>query len=806
MQQSAPTSRQEPITLTLKRRVDNDQTRDQQYRNAHQSVKNILRKYPGIKLPKMPLKCHYGPYITLVSNEVTEWYKKLNYSDEKIKRLIRKASGKSSRETSKAIKKNLTSFSHPTITSDKTMQEENEQDLNCKKIKLSNSIAETAVAIPNNVCEESSNQMFSIPHDVNQQSTSTSSTVNKQQKHDHLNEGQRRKLTIRKKIRPITYNEDTFADFSTNTQYGTVAKKSTGSYRPSRVSDNSSNESASSGIAPSLHTTENQNISETINNVDVAKKNFVNSLALTPRLAGETNVTSDSLLISHINRSQTIYTCKVCDSPHYSLKDLKVHQKKTHTKCPFCYKKFRTLENRDIHVKHSCTLTNIPTILKEPKLCLQRVEEIEGIRNRYSNAFLMQNDDYESDASIIGVTDSLEPLVPAKNDREGNKLLSEPDPTVRQNLSASIVNHSASIESQDVIKTVSEPIAIQKSVEPENFLKAKVSDEHVNNTSDITLTSGETLEGNNKTMPSVIKPLVRADVICISDEEGDSLKVNNKDLKSLQAEQKIKLVNMDLVKNINTNDTDINVLRQIITEVNRQGLRREHNEFTSLQQNQIVDGENSKTKIFKNLRTHLHTFKIPVEIAFGEELRVQYKKVKQHSAKKIIDSWKSTNAIDLKTYVPETPIQVSNPKTTVSVNAPVNQYCGALLLNALIPTNAGNVYAVHNLPSTQTSLSNVKSYGKAKSQCQLSSNLTPSIEMPAILTTAKANSTGSKNNIVLSQHKGRTLQESTIPQYGPLPIIESVKTVEDLAVTSTAHIVMASGKPVIRVKNLSELS
>jgi hypothetical protein len=62
----------------------------------------------------------------------------------------------------------------------------------------------------------------------------------------------------------------------------------------------------------------------------------------------------DLSVVSVANKFYTLYTCKVCDSQHKSLKNLKRHERKTHTKCPFCRKRFRTSPIREKHILYSC--------------------------------------------------------------------------------------------------------------------------------------------------------------------------------------------------------------------------------------------------------------------------------------------------------------------------------------------------------------------------------------------------------------------------------------------------------------------
>lgn len=179
---------QKPIALHLKRRFN----KEHRYKNAHKSIRDILKNNPGIKLPKIPLQCHYNPYITLQATEVTEWYRKLGYSSEKISKLIKTLTNtpkifpedthwKPVRE-SKILGGNETEIF--------PLKESKEEHPNCKT-------DETRLA---------STQLNKAPHDILQDQFAAAFRIPIEQ-HQNTNEFPRRK-TIRKTTRPITYNED----------------------------------------------------------------------------------------------------------------------------------------------------------------------------------------------------------------------------------------------------------------------------------------------------------------------------------------------------------------------------------------------------------------------------------------------------------------------------------------------------------------------------------------------------------------------------------------------------------------------
>lgn len=61
------------------------------YKFAHPSVKEVVKKYPNIIVPKSCLKSHIAAYVTLVTQEVDDWFKERNFTKNQIAKLKREA-------------------------------------------------------------------------------------------------------------------------------------------------------------------------------------------------------------------------------------------------------------------------------------------------------------------------------------------------------------------------------------------------------------------------------------------------------------------------------------------------------------------------------------------------------------------------------------------------------------------------------------------------------------------------------------------------------------------------------------------
>ncbi|CAH1365179.1 unnamed protein product [Tenebrio molitor] len=320
--------------------------------------------------------------------------------------------------------------------------------------------------------------------------------------------------------------------------------------------------------------------------------------------SSESSNMPDLSLVSVANKFYTLYTCKVCDSQHNSLKDLKHHERKTHTKCPFCRKRFRTLAIREEHILYSCPKKSTRQPMKKLKILLVRVDQDQDIRQKYPGAF----DEEEDVPHVIEV------------EGPNEKSVVECDP--------------------DTAKAVRDM---------EKFLQFVEDLKEDNKQKD------ETASGSGDDAKSVQEG-AKEEVICISDEETDIAKSEPEG-----SQRKIKVVNTEFLQNTSPDGNDVNMLKRVLRST-----KWKMYESMRLNNNSIVDGGSNRVKIFKNLRKHLHCYKIPIEVKYNVSVLVEYKPAKASVPKKTKDLWHSMTPQQLKKPNERTP---DPPKEKPSTNA-----------------------------------------------------------------------------------------------------------------------------------------
>lgn len=95
---------------------------------------------------------------------------------------------------------------------------------------------------------------------------------------------------------------------------------------------------------------------------------------------------TNTLLLHSSKPSTQTHICQICNKVLYSEKELLRHNKQ-HMRCPYCKKKFSSLQKKNYHYEYEChikiMMNNLPTIP------LQRIDQNLDARLKYSDAFMI---------------------------------------------------------------------------------------------------------------------------------------------------------------------------------------------------------------------------------------------------------------------------------------------------------------------------------------------------------------------------------------------------------------------------------
>jgi hypothetical protein len=305
--------------------------------------------------------------------------------------------------------------------------------------------------------------------------------------------------------------------------------------------------------------------------------------------SSESSNMPDLSVVSVANKFYTLYTCKVCDSKHKSLKDLKQHERKTHTKCPFCRKRFTALAIRKKHIVYFCPKKNTRHTTKKLKILLVKVDQDHEIRQKYPGAF-----DEEEDAPHV---------IEVEGPSEKGVVECDPD-------------------TAKAVRDMKKFFLFTEDVKEDTKQK---KDETPSGSADDAKSDQES---------------AKEEVIFISFEETEVAK------SELEGSQRIiKVVNRECLQNFNPDDddNDVNMLKQVLRNA-----RLNVYESMGLNNNSIVDGGSNRVKIFKNLRKHLRQYRLPIELKYNDSVLVEYISAKAPVSKNTKDLWHSMTPRQLK--------------------------------------------------------------------------------------------------------------------------------------------------------------
>ncbi|XP_064211455.1 uncharacterized protein LOC107398245 isoform X1 [Tribolium castaneum] len=719
------------------------------YKLAHPSVRKAVHENPGVIIPTKCLQSHIGAYITLLTDEVDEWYKERNYSDAEIAKLKRQAYESAIKEENVAKKRKLD-------PKGKNTKKNSSAESSKRNGRLS---VDSESSRPGSACSNSTNKSceqtkgrsaVGVKMDVRFARDNLQTLVSSADEKIHLEksgttcdknqvagcnrtetdvsvEVLRKKLNVkcdRKKDVASLQNPVSDPKKKEGLQNSTVkssnqvvlkdsiAQSGATPKEPKQI-DKLKDQITLTTILRSDESNKNKNENSAILQIDSSRPNTSmkpienqKKSSLTkedPHLPAPTEFTNytwivlsdsedtekeenssdsdpivrdidsgstsndstklpentdkatftealdlvptnsnmpDLSLVSLVSKSHKLYTCKVCDSQKSSLKELKIHQRKTHTKCPFCSKRFRTLAHRDEHVRTKCRINKSPVKLKVPKLQLVRIDEDEEIKKKYFTAFQTEKDNKKDDK------------VEKDKDKE-DKNAAEKESDSDDDLDGRLV--------------ICDPVTVKAISELENFINET---EVISDRQTPKAMNNEQSDNNND------------DVICISDEEPEMPELRH-DPPTQSSNKMIDVINNELLKKIKIHDTDVNILKRILSLPKTTADKKTDTPppDNPIEDNPIVNGNTNRVKIFKNLRKHLNKYKIPIQVHHGPTVSVEYKPTKAPPAKKLNDLWFTTTPQELRPLAKPPAPPAPNNLTYTLFNAPAVVTTSSQLIN-----------------------------------------------------------------------------------------------------------------------------
>ncbi|XP_044264763.1 uncharacterized protein LOC123011412 isoform X2 [Tribolium madens] len=837
------------------------------YKRAHPSVRKAAHENPGVIIPTKCLKLHIGAYITLLTDEVDEWYKERNYSDAEIaklkiqayelaisddniepkKRKLNPNEKKSKKSSTGSLKGNgrlsvdsessrpESACSNSTDKSNKLTKGQSavgvkmdvrfvrdnlhtlvgdvdkkvspeKSDTKCVKNKVAAcSKTETAVSVEvlqrklNTICagrESVDNPVSDTNKNVLRQNSDVKSNnqlllkngmaqlgpilhdvLNKSKQMDKSNEGTiltdtlQRTESMKHKIevngnlhldvsclaKNIKPKENQREPSPTKEDSGLLTKPAAAftDYTWLVLSDSEDIErgencSDSDPVVPDIDSGSTSNDSTKLlanqstklpENTD--KATFTEALDLVPK---NSNM-PDLSLVSLVPKSHKLYTCKVCDSQKSSLKELKNHERRIHTKCPFCSKRFRSLVHRDEHVRTSCRINKSPVKLKIPKLQLVRIDEVEEIKKKYLfDLKTGEVNEKEENNAVEKESDS--------DDSEGRLVICDPA----------------------TVKAISE---LENFINETEVVPDRQTPEVVNN--------GQ-IDDNN-------------DIICISDEETETPAVQPNTSPQSSKKQMINVVSNELLKKIKIHDTDVNILKRILSLSKSNVDKKTDN--SSLLDNPIVNGNTNRIKIFKNLRKHLKRYKIPIQVQYGPTVSVEYKPTKAPPTKKRNDLWFTAIPREIRPLVPK-----PSPKNTLTYTFFNGQAAVVTTTSNQLVNNASQkviTSPVTTLASTSILLNRTQNICTSSTN----NNITNIILVPSNLVSLST----TQGTFPVLSHTNPVTMRNDQPSAST---IDSLRSITDALMPPSRVLSENSNEqntskektlqPAIRVKNLQELS
>ncbi|XP_063905584.1 uncharacterized protein LOC135124452 isoform X3 [Zophobas morio] len=894
----------------------------ERYKFAHPSVKEIVKKNPNIKLPNNCLKSHIGAYITLLTDEVDEYFKERNMTDADIAKVKAEA-------YELAFPKKI---SVPKKRKKPTQNEKRERTVsplnNSKRVRLSTdssdkmSICSDDTTLPGkenlkNTVNETLKRSKEDTHNTSVKIRKVSQTDNGKPKPDEASrklsdsvsitlkslltvEPTKKKASSEEEItlksilqsqkeqvavRRVADDNDDIIDVEgppspapsaaschTPSNKETPRPKSAAQKKSNKTDENgaktvpdedfqlfTSRPFLKDGLPKTVivngepviisdsedENNEGRDMSDASDPIvfdldsrsstnsrysDADKTTFTEALRLAPKAPDGGNQ-PDFSLVSVANKTQNLYTCRVCDSQHPSLKELKYHERRTHTKCPFCNKRFRTLANRDEHVSNSCAINRSPVKLKQARLELTRVDELEEITKKYASAFedfaKSDTEEEKTERTRVEVTNEDIDHSQFTTEEIPRKATSEPK-TNEENLSKE--RKSGGSRKEGDIGKEKEKAGVSEATKPVHKPKKKVNDAPVDcdaATADAIseleqfLNYAEIIPVNDKRSPSghaksIHEPISRSDdVICISDEESEEnqsaplekqpIQENQTTSKEQESEPQdkqpefqpdmegseltINVVNSEILNDINIHDNDFNVLKAILYKnwkrLKAMKKNKENQIKASLKDSPIVDGNSSRMKIFKNLRQFLHKYKIPIEVKYSPTVSVQYKPTTPPPQIRMTGMWSNLVPQQLKPYNVTVPVTnaptVAKPTAYTVLNGQIG--LGMKQMFQTVPVSGAARQAMISNTGPQQLQPQITNVGTVQDSSVTTTNLILSsasshsliLKGAPTLTTTSAPFT---NYIVVQS--AAVLPTAQLPTtQGPLPVIESVTSAVD---------------------------
>ncbi|XP_019876750.2 uncharacterized protein LOC109604660 [Aethina tumida] len=131
--------------------------------------------------------------------------------------------------------------------------------------------------------------------------------------------------------------------------------------------------------------------------------------------------------VSYVEKSVRILECEICNGVFSTPKDLRSHQR-SHMRCQFCKKSFKSLFNKKRHVDSDCMIYKMMTNL--PHVSLPDILRDRNVRKKYSNAFVNFEplsdeitkalDKNDKDLSVVVVSDEENTV-----ETDSNRILNE---------------------------------------------------------------------------------------------------------------------------------------------------------------------------------------------------------------------------------------------------------------------------------------------------------------------------------------------------------------------------------------------